>query len=67
MEEERAKGEESISAAQHERELEIQRMKEMMKAETARAEALAKAEAERMNEDVTLRLMKAEAEQARIR
>eukprot|EP00519_Triparma_laevis_P013417 CAMPEP_0182490716 /NCGR_PEP_ID=MMETSP1321-20130603/470_1 /TAXON_ID=91990 /ORGANISM="Bolidomonas sp., Strain RCC1657" /LENGTH=734 /DNA_ID=CAMNT_0024692941 /DNA_START=28 /DNA_END=2229 /DNA_ORIENTATION=+ len=67
MEEERAKGEESISAAQHERELEIQRTKEMMKAETARAEALAKAEAERMNEDVTLRLMKAEAEQARIR
>ncbi|GMH67526.1 hypothetical protein TL16_g04702, partial [Triparma laevis f. inornata] len=67
MEEERAKGEESISAAQHERELEIQRMKELMKAETARAEALAKAEAERMNEDVTLRLMKAEAEQARIR
>jgi len=67
VEAERAKSDEAISAAQHERELEIQRMKEVMKAETARAEALAKAEAERMNEDVQLRLMKAEAEQARIR
>ena len=42
-------------------------MKENMKAETARAEALARAEAERMNEDVKLRMMKAEAEQRRIR
>jgi hypothetical protein len=61
------RSEEQQSAAQHERELEIQRMKENMKAETARAEALARAEAERMNEDVKLRMMKAEAEQRRIR
>ncbi|GMH75850.1 hypothetical protein TrRE_jg1826 [Triparma retinervis] len=67
VEEARAESEEQQSAAQHERELEIQRMKENMKAETARAEALARAEAERMNEDVKLRMMKAEAEQRRIR
>ena len=67
IEEARATSEEMQSAAMHERELEIQRMKEKMKAETARAEALAKAEGERMNEDVKLRMMKAEAEEKRIR
>jgi len=67
VEEERASSEESLSEARHRRELEIQRMKEAMKMETARAEALAKAEAERMNEDVKLRMIKAEAEEARRR
>ena len=53
--------------AQHERELEIQRAKELMKAETAKAVARAKAEAERANEDVKLRMLRAEGEQRRIR
>ena len=67
LEKARERNAEELSKAEHERELEIQRAKELMKAETAKAVAKAKAEAERANEDVKLRMLRAEGEQRRIR
>lgn len=67
VEQARAEAVEAVSAKEHERVLKIQEANEQMKAETAKAVAIAKAEAERANEDVHLRRLKAEAETKRQR
>ena len=67
LEDARASAAERQSLAEHGRALDIQRAKEALRAETLKAEAQAKAEAERANEDVRLRMLKAEGEQRRIR
>ena len=63
----RAEAAEAVAAAEHERELLLQKAAEEMKVETAKAVARAKAEAERANEDVHLRKLQAESEQRRKR
>jgi hypothetical protein len=45
----------------------MQRAKEILKIATARATFLAKADSERANEDVKLRILRAEAEQKKLR
>eukprot|EP00816_Leptocylindrus_hargravesii_P013594 CAMPEP_0196825624 /NCGR_PEP_ID=MMETSP1362-20130617/93163_1 /TAXON_ID=163516 /ORGANISM="Leptocylindrus danicus, Strain CCMP1856" /LENGTH=651 /DNA_ID=CAMNT_0042206081 /DNA_START=1301 /DNA_END=3256 /DNA_ORIENTATION=- len=67
VEQARAEAAESVSAKEHERALKIQEVNEQIKAETAKAVAIAKAEAERANEDIHLRRLKAEAETKRQR
>ena len=67
IEAERAQAADIISALEHERTLKVQEANERMKAETATAIAQAKAELERLNEDVHLRRLKAEANEKRMR
>ena len=65
IERSRAHAAEELSMMQHERDVALQKATEEMAAKTAKAIAEAKAEAERANEDVHLRKLKAEAEQSR--
>lgn len=66
---ERARSEaaEMHSKLEHDRALEVNRASEKIKEETEKKIARAKAEAERANEDVHLRRLKAEAQQRRMR
>eukprot|EP00970_Alexandrium_tamarense_P001736 scaffold224_cov181-Alexandrium_tamarense.AAC.21 len=63
----RAESAEAVAAIEHEQKLLLQKAAEEMKVKTAKAVAIAKAEAERANEDVHLRRLKAESEQRRKR
>ena len=63
----RAEAAEALAAIEHEQRILLQRAAEEMKIQTARNVAIAKAEAERANEDVHLRRLQAEHEQRRKR
>ena len=67
IEQERAKAADAVSAIQNERVLKVQEANERLKAETANTIARTKAEMERLNEDIHLRRLKAEANQKRMR
>ena len=63
----RAEAAEAVAAVEHEQKLVLQRAAEEMKVKTAKAVAIAKAEAERANEDIRIRRLHAEYEQRRKR
>lgn len=63
----RAEAAETMAAIEHEQKILLQKAAEEMKIHTAKVVAIAKAEAERANEDVHLRRLQAEHEQRRKR
>lgn len=63
----RAEAAEAVAAVEHEQKLVLQRAAEEMKVKTAKDVAIAKAEAERANEDIRIRRLHAEYEQRRKR
>jgi len=67
LEESKEKAASILSDAEYERQIKLQEATELLKAETAKTIATAKAAAERENEDIHLRRLQAEAESKRIR